>query len=74
MPVGISPRENGWRSTKAVCGCALPDGRKKGAGWWNLNPLAKVAGGIWFVIGLGYVGIKTRGFRTAPVMIDFAES
>lgn len=42
--------------------------------WWNLNPLAKVAGGIWFVIGLGYVGIKTRGFRTAPVMIDFAES
>ncbi len=42
--------------------------------WWNLNPLAKVAGGIWFVIGLLYVGIKTRGFRTAPVMIDFAES
>ncbi len=41
--------------------------------WWNLNPLAKAAGGIWFVIGLLYVGIKTRGFRTAPVMIDFAE-
>ncbi len=42
--------------------------------WWNLNPLAKTAGGIWFVIGLLYVGVKTRGFRTTPVMIDFAES
>ena len=42
--------------------------------WWNLNPLAKVAGGIWFVIGLLYLGIKTKGFRTASVMIDFAES
>jgi putrescine importer len=42
--------------------------------WWNLNPLAKIAGGIWFVIGLGYVAVKTKGFRSAPVMIDFAEA
>jgi len=42
--------------------------------WWNLNPLAKAAGGVWFAIGLVYVGIKTRGFRTAPAMIDFADS
>jgi amino acid transporter len=42
--------------------------------WWNLNPLAKIVGGIWFAIGLVYVGIKTRGFRAAPVMIDFSES
>ncbi|HET9741342.1 MAG TPA: APC family permease [Terriglobales bacterium] len=42
--------------------------------WWNLNGLAKTVGGIWFAIGLVYVGIKTRGFRTAPVMIDFSES
>jgi amino acid transporter len=41
--------------------------------WWNLNPLAKIAGGVWFAIGLTYVGIKTRGFRAAPVMIDFSE-
>lgn len=41
--------------------------------WWNLNPLAKMAGGIWFAIGLIYFGIKTRGFRSAPVMIDFSE-
>jgi putrescine importer len=42
--------------------------------WWNLNSLAKTVGGIWFVLGLIYVGIKTRGFRAAPVMIDFSES
>jgi len=42
--------------------------------WGNLNPLAKTAGGIWFAIGLVYVGVKTRGFRAAPVMIDFREA
>jgi putrescine importer len=42
--------------------------------WWNLNNLAKTVGGIWFAVGLVYVAIKTRGFRTAPVMIDFSES
>jgi len=41
--------------------------------WWNLNPLAKTAGGIWFAIGLLYMAIKTRGFRAAPVMIDFSD-
>ena len=42
--------------------------------WWNLNNLAKTVGGIWFAMGLLYVGIKTRGFTAAPVMIDFSES
>jgi amino acid transporter len=42
--------------------------------WWNLNPLAKTAGGIWFVIGVIYLASKTRFFRTAPAMIDFSES
>jgi putrescine importer len=42
--------------------------------WWNLNSLAKIVGGIWFAIGLLYVGVKTRGFRAAPVMIDFREA
>jgi len=42
--------------------------------WWNLNWLAKTVGGIWFLAGILYVGIKTRGFRAAPVMIDFSES
>lgn len=42
--------------------------------WWNLNPLAKVVGGIWFFVGLGYLSLSTRGFREAPKMIDFNES
>jgi putrescine importer len=42
--------------------------------WWNLNIIAKTVGGIWFVIGLVYVGFKTNWFRSAPVMIDFKES
>jgi putrescine importer len=42
--------------------------------WWNLNIIAKTVGGIWFAIGLMYVGYKTNWFRSAPVMIDFRES
>lgn len=42
--------------------------------WWNLNNLAKTVGGIWFAIGLLYVGSKTNWFRAAPVMIDFSDS
>jgi putrescine importer len=42
--------------------------------WWNLNNLAKTVGGIWFAIGLLYVGYKTNWFRSAPVMIDFSDS
>ncbi len=41
--------------------------------WWNLNSLAKLAGAVWFAIGVIYIGIKTRGFRSAPAMIDFSE-
>jgi hypothetical protein len=39
----------------------------------NLNIIAKTVGGIWFVIGIGYVGYKTNWFRSAPVMIDFSD-
>jgi putrescine importer len=42
--------------------------------WVNLNIIAKTVGGIWFVLGLLYVGFKTNWFRSAPVMIDFKES
>jgi putrescine importer len=42
--------------------------------WVNLNIIAKTVGGIWFVLGLLYVGYKTNWFRSAPVMIDFRES
>ncbi len=42
--------------------------------WWNLNQLAKIVGGIWFLIGVIYLGLSTRGFRRRPKMIDFSES
>jgi putrescine importer len=42
--------------------------------WWNLNWIAKVVGGIWFVVGLVYLAATTRCFRNAPKMIDFSES
>jgi amino acid transporter len=41
--------------------------------WWNLNTLAKIAGGIWFLIGLIYLCVSTRGFRQAPKTINFSE-
>ena len=40
--------------------------------WWSLPNLAKIVGGIWLAIGLIYTAIKTRGFRTPPVMIDLS--
>jgi amino acid transporter len=42
--------------------------------WWKLPHLAKIVGGIWFAIGILYVGYKTNWFRSAPVMIDFSDS
>jgi putrescine importer len=42
--------------------------------WWNLNGLAKVVGGIWFLAGFVYLAIATKGFRHMPKMIDFSES
>src|SRR3984893_4173378 len=42
--------------------------------WWNLNNLAKTVGGIWFAVGILYVGYKTNWFRAAPVMIDFRDN
>ncbi|MGA3324416.1 MAG: APC family permease [Terriglobia bacterium] len=41
--------------------------------WWNLNILAKIAGGLWFLIGVVYIGYSTRGFRVKPKIIDFRE-
>ena len=41
--------------------------------WWNLNKVAQIVGAAWFAIGIVYVGIKTKGFRERPVMIDFGE-
>jgi amino acid transporter len=42
--------------------------------WISLPRPAKLVGGAWFAVGLVYAAVKTRGFRTRPVMIDFSES
>jgi amino acid transporter len=41
--------------------------------WLGLGTIAKTVGGIWFVAGLIYSGIRTRGFRLEPIMVDFSE-
>jgi len=38
--------------------------------WCSLPKPAKVVGGIWCAVGLIYTGIKTRGFRKPPVVMD----
>ena len=42
--------------------------------WLGLGREAKIVGGLWFVVGLSYLAVRTRGFRLAPLMIDFKES
>ena len=41
--------------------------------WWGLATPAKLAGGLWFAVGLTYLVYQTRGFRLQPAMIDFSE-
>jgi amino acid transporter len=41
--------------------------------WWGLAPIAKIAGGFWFIIGLIYLFIKTRGFRGKMIVMNFSE-
>jgi amino acid transporter len=38
--------------------------------WLGLEKPAKLVGGTWFLVGLIYDGIRTRGFRLRPVMLD----
>ncbi len=42
--------------------------------WWNLSKPAMIRGAIWLGIGLLYAAIKTRGFRSKPLTVDFRES
>lgn len=41
--------------------------------WVSLPTLAKWLGGAWLAIGIGYLAVQTRGFRRAPVTINFAD-
>ena len=42
--------------------------------WLSLPAMVKILGGGWLLAGLVIVAVKTRGFRTQTVMIDFSES
>jgi putrescine importer len=49
--------------------------------WSSLPRLAKTVGGVWLLVGVVwllvgvvYAAYRTRGFRSAPVMIDFEEA
>lgn len=41
--------------------------------WLSLPGTPKIIGGIWFLAGILYLGISTKGFRKQPVMIDFSD-
>jgi putrescine importer len=41
--------------------------------WLSLPVPSKIIGGIWLVIGLIYLLIKTRGFKSKPLMLDFKD-
>jgi putrescine importer len=42
--------------------------------WLSLPNPAKIAGGVWLLIGFLYDAIKSRGFRVQPAPIDFSDS
>jgi putrescine importer len=41
--------------------------------WISLPTPAKITGGIWLLIGLIYLFIKTRGLKHKPVKLDFKD-
>jgi putrescine importer len=41
--------------------------------WLNLQWPAKIVGGIWLAVGLIYSAVRTRGFRTKPLMMSSSE-
>ncbi|UWZ85827.1 APC family permease [Occallatibacter riparius] len=45
-----------------------------GSIWLNLNVIAKIVGGAWFVLGFTYLAATTRLFQRAPKAIDFSEA
>ncbi len=68
--------KNSWRKRNFFTDVALP-----ALGflfcltiWISLQPSAKVIGGLWFALGITYDAIKTRGFRTSPIVTDFSET
>ncbi len=42
--------------------------------WVSLPAPAKIGGGLWFLAGIMYSAVRTRGFRLRPTLVDFSES
>ncbi|MGO8790960.1 MAG: hypothetical protein ACLQVL_26750 [Terriglobia bacterium] len=42
--------------------------------WLGLERPAKLVGGTWFLAGLVYDGIRTRGFRLRPAMLEIDDT
>jgi putrescine importer len=38
--------------------------------WLNLSPPAKIAGGVWMAVGIGYGAVKTHGFKADLVQFE----
>lgn len=41
--------------------------------WVGLSRPAKIAGGVWFIVGLTYLAFQSHGFRIKPAIVDFRE-
>ncbi len=41
--------------------------------WLCLQPPAKIAGGIWFVLGTAILAWQTKGFRLRPAMLEIGD-
>ncbi len=73
--------EKGRRVTESIVGKRLADAVVPRLGflfclaiWLNLPAPAKMVGGAWFLVGLAYDAIQTRGFRRKALMIDFGDT
>ena len=42
--------------------------------WWSLPDTAKIAGTVWFGIGLFQIAVRTRGFRLPLTKVKFEEA
>jgi putrescine importer len=42
--------------------------------WVSLPAPAKIGGGFWFLAGIVYYAVRTRGFRLRPAFVYFGES
>ena len=42
--------------------------------WISLPGAPKIIGGFWFLIGIIYLAISTKGFKKKPVEVDFSEA